>query len=52
MAQIITQTKKLSRKHSINPKNATLLPKASTTNFLLNYSKSLQTKSTFLVTMN
>ena len=52
MAKITTLHKKLCRKNSINHVNKELQPKQSTTDFLLNYSKSLETKSNFLISLN
>lgn len=55
MAKIFTQHKKLSRKNITNPLNNGLNPKKSTTDFLLNYSKSLETnisKTNVLISLN
>ena len=43
MAKTTTQHKNLCRKNSTNPLNKEFKPKQSTVDFLLNYSKSLET---------
>ena len=52
MAKITTQHKNLCRKTGINHLNKEVQPKESTTDFLLNYSKSLESKNGFLITLN
>ena len=52
MAKITTQQKKLSRKTGINHLKKELQPRSSTTDFLLNYSKSIESKNGFLITLN
>lgn len=52
MAKITTLHKKLSRKSGINHLKKELQPKQSTTDFLLNYSKSLESKNGILITLN
>lgn len=56
MARNSTQNKNISRKVITNPQNKTEQPKSSTTNFLLNYSKSLEatktSKEIFLTSLN
>ena len=52
MAKISTLHKKLCRKTDINHLNKNLKPKQSTTDFLLNYSKSLEAKNGLLISLN